>query len=51
VIAAAAGRRDEARAEFNQLVATYPLSQEAALAREQLRTLGAAAPPPGRPPR
>jgi tol-pal system protein YbgF len=51
VIAVAAGRREEARAQFNQLVAAYPLSEEAALAREQLRTLGAPARAPGRPPR
>ena len=49
--AAGAGRRDEAKAQFNRLVSVYPQSEEAALAREQLRSLGAAPPAPGRPPR
>jgi len=44
MIALAAGRREEARAQFGQLVAAYPLTEEAALAREQLRSLGGAAP-------
>jgi tol-pal system protein YbgF len=44
MIAAGAGRRDDAIAQFSSLVAAYPASAEASLAREQLRTLGAAAP-------
>jgi len=51
MIAAGAGRGDEAKAQFNQLVGAYPLSEEAALAREQLRSLGTAPPAAARPPR
>jgi len=42
VLALAAGRKDEARTDFSRLVASYPLSEEAALARDQLGTLGPA---------
>jgi tol-pal system protein YbgF len=42
LIAMQAGRKDEARAQFNRLVASFPLSEEAALARDQLRALGPA---------
>jgi tol-pal system protein YbgF len=51
LLAVQAGRRDDARAQFTRLVGAYPLSDEAALAREQLRTLGPAAPAPAKPPR
>ena len=49
MIALGAGRRDDAIAQFSSLVAAYPTSAEASLAREQLRTLGAAAPAPPKP--
>ncbi|HVO36042.1 MAG TPA: tetratricopeptide repeat protein [Gemmatimonadales bacterium] len=42
LIAVQAGKKDEARAQFNRLVASFPLSEEAALARDQLRALGPA---------
>jgi len=45
LIAVQKGNKDEARAEFNRLVASFPLSDEAALARDQLRSLGPAAQP------
>ena len=45
LIAVQAGNKDEARAQFNRLVASFPLSEEAALARDQLRSLGPAARP------
>jgi tol-pal system protein YbgF len=43
LIAVQAGKKDEARAQFTRLVASFPLSEEAALARDQLRALGPAA--------
>jgi tol-pal system protein YbgF len=43
LVAVQAGKKDEARAQFNRLVASFPLSEEAALARDQLRALGPAA--------
>jgi TolA-binding protein len=36
----AAGRTAQARTAFDRIVRQYPRSDEAALAREQLRTLG-----------
>ena len=45
LLAVQAGKKDEARAQFNRLVASFPLSEEAALARDQLRGLGPAAAP------
>ncbi|HET7188036.1 MAG TPA: tetratricopeptide repeat protein, partial [Gemmatimonadaceae bacterium] len=36
----AAGRTTAARAAFDRIVKDYPRSDEAALAREQLKTLG-----------
>jgi len=45
LIAVQAGNKDEARTQFNRLVASFPLSEEAALARDQLRALGPAARP------
>jgi tol-pal system protein YbgF len=42
LIAVQAGKKDEARAQFNRLAASFPLSEEAALARDQLRALGPA---------
>ena len=45
LLAVQAGNKDEARAQFSRLVASFPLSEEAALARDQLRFLGPAARP------